>query len=52
MIINVQYDEETDDYFIQFPNAMMKELDWKTGDVLNWKDNGDGSFTISKPTTE
>jgi bifunctional DNA-binding transcriptional regulator/antitoxin component of YhaV-PrlF toxin-antitoxin module len=27
---------------------MLEELGWKIGDQLVWKDNGDGTYTISK----
>jgi hypothetical protein len=47
-ILEVKYDKETDDHYIQFDDEMLKELGWKIGDTLVWKDNEDGSYTISK----
>ena len=38
-----------DDGVITFPDEMMKELGWKEGDVLEWIDNKDGSFSLVKP---
>jgi len=34
---------------ITFPDKMMKTLGWKEGDVLQWIDNKDGSFSLVKP---
>jgi len=38
-----------DDGVITFPDELMKELGWKEGDVLEWIDNQDGSFSLVKP---
>lgn len=45
--VEVQEDAEGE-LFIQFPDEMMAEVGWKTGDVLNWGDNKDGTFTLTK----
>ena len=37
-----------DDGVITFPDEMIEELGWKEGDVLEWIDNKDGSFTLKK----
>ena len=37
-----------DDGVITFPDEMMEELGWKEGDVLEWIDNQDGSFSLVK----
>ena len=34
------------DLFIQFPEEVVKLQGWQEGTVLNWHDNGDGSWTI------
>lgn len=52
MIVPVQYDESTDEYFIEFPPSLIEKLGWKTHDVLNWVDNQDGTFTLKKATDE
>ena len=31
---------------------MLAELGWKEGDTLDWKDNNDGTFTLSKKEQE
>jgi hypothetical protein len=30
----------------------MEETGWKTGDTLDWKDNGDGTFSMTKQETK
>lgn len=36
------------DYFIQLNEEILEESGFKIGDVLDWKDNKDGSFTLTK----
>jgi len=50
--VPVQYNKDTDEYFIEFDEAILKQVDWAAGDTLNWKDNNDGSFTLEKKKTE
>ena len=38
-----------DDGVITFPDELIEKLGWKEGDVLQWIDNKDGSFTLKKP---
>lgn len=44
----IQYDSESDDYFICFPDDLLDAANLKEGDQVLWIDNGDGSFTIKK----
>jgi bifunctional DNA-binding transcriptional regulator/antitoxin component of YhaV-PrlF toxin-antitoxin module len=37
-----------DDGVITFPPDLLEANGWKEGDVLVWKDNGDGSWMLSK----
>jgi len=39
-----------DDYFVSFPDDLLKAAKLKEGDEVNWIDNGDGSYTIVKVT--
>ena len=39
---------EDGDEFIQFPEELMNEVDWHEGDVIQWIDNKDGSWTLQK----
>jgi len=40
------------DEFIQFPEELMNEVDWHEGDVIEWIDNKDGSWTLQKKIDE
>lgn len=44
----VQIEKDGNDYLIPLTEELCKELGWEVGDNLNWEDNGDGSFTLSK----
>ena len=37
-----------DDGVLTFPDEMIEKLGWKEGDVLQWIDNNDGSFSLVK----
>ena len=48
-IYTVQLEEdENGDLVLPFADEILEELGWKVGDQLVWKDNGDGTYTISK----
>ena len=48
-IYTVQLEEdENGDLVLPFTDEILEELGWKVGDQLVWKDNGDGTYTISK----
>ena len=40
------------DCFIEFPPEVMAEAGWTEGDTLDWHDNKDGSFTLTKKDKE
>jgi hypothetical protein len=44
----VQEDEETGELFFQLPEHALNQMGWYEGDLLEWLDNGDGSWTITK----
>lgn len=46
----VQQDSDSDDLYIVFPPDLIEEMGWKENDQLNWTDNKDGTFSISKKT--
>jgi hypothetical protein len=33
---------------LPLPDELMVEVGWNEGDTLNWKDNGNGTWTLSK----
>lgn len=41
-----------DDYNITFPEDLLKQTGWKEGDILQWIDQGDGSFKLFKKETK
>ncbi len=38
----------SDDGILTFTEELLQETGWKEGDMLEWVDNGDGSFTLKK----
>jgi hypothetical protein len=36
------------DGVLTFPEEIIKRTGWQEGDILDWIDNGDGSFTLQK----
>jgi uncharacterized membrane protein (UPF0127 family) len=44
----VVQDEQTDEYLIEFSEDELKQIGWQLGDVLEWSDNKDGSWTLKK----
>lgn len=46
--VAVEVDETTGDYVLPLPPEVLELQGWKEGDVLNWEDNMDGSFTLTK----
>jgi len=47
-ILDVKYDSNTGDHYLQFTPDMLAQVGWDFGDTIIWKDNQDGSFTLSK----
>jgi hypothetical protein len=45
-------DSDTDEteYFVSFPDDLLEAADLKEGDTVEWVDNSDGSYTITKFT--
>ena len=46
--VKLEEDEKTGDLLLPFTPEILDEVGWKIGDNVNWKDNDDGSFTLSK----
>ena len=49
-ITKVQQYADTEDYFVEIPDEICKELDWQEGDVLDWQIEGES--IIIKNTTK
>ena len=39
LILEVQEDPATGDFYLQFPDELIEQLSWKIGDELEWIDN-------------
>lgn len=46
--LEVEEDPETGEAVIQFPPDFLEAVGWTEGDSINWKNNGDGSWTLEK----
>lgn len=45
--VQVLYDEQSDEYYIEL-HEIADELGWKSGDIIEWVDNKNGTFTLTK----
>lgn len=48
--IPVELDAASGEYYIQFPDDLLERTGWKENDKINWVDNKDGTFTLTKYT--
>lgn len=46
--LTVEEDPETGELVLPFTSEILDQLGWKDGDTLEWHDNGDGSWSLSK----
>lgn len=44
----VQEDTESGELFFELPEHALNQMGWYEGDLLEWLDNGDGSWTVTK----
>ena len=47
-VITLEDDPETGDLIMPLTDEMLKSAGWKEGDVLEWIDNKDGTWTLRK----
>lgn len=47
-ILTVQENSKSKELFVQFPEDAMSQMGWHEGDVIEWLDNGDGTWTLQK----
>lgn len=45
---HVEWDEETNEPYLIFPDELVDKMEWQAGDVISFIDNGDGSWTLVK----
>jgi hypothetical protein len=50
--VELQEDPANGDTILEFPPDMLEQTGWSEGDSLIWKDNGDGSFMLTKKETQ
>ena len=46
----VQDDQDPDQLLLDLGTELCEQLGWQAGDTLQWNDNGDGSWTLTKPS--
>jgi hypothetical protein len=46
--ITLQEDPETKELVLPFTEEILKAVGWKQGDVIVWKNNKNGSWSLSK----
>jgi hypothetical protein len=47
-VITLVEDPETGDLIMPIPDDIWQQTGWEIGDTLVWKDEGNGSFSVSK----
>lgn len=48
----VEVQEDDGGYILPLPEDMLQEVGWKEGDVIEWIDNKDGSWSMRKKMTK
>ena len=46
--LEIEEDPDTGECILTFPKDLLNQAGWEEGDTLEWKDNQDGSWTLSK----
>ena len=46
--LEVKEDPDSGDSILEFPPDMLEETGWKEGDILEWKDLGNGTWSLTK----
>jgi hypothetical protein len=49
--VKLEEDPVTGDLILPFTPDMLAQVGWDFGDVLTWKDNNDGSWSLFKKET-
>jgi hypothetical protein len=44
----IETDDGSGDVILPLGDELCAQVGWKTGDVIDWHDNGDGTFTLTK----
>ena len=51
-ITTVQQYGDTEDFFIEIPDEICKELGWKEGDIIDWKTDDKGIILTNTSSTK
>lgn len=46
--LKVEYNENTDEYFIILPSSLLEKMNWKKGDNIKWVLKKDNSIILKK----
>jgi hypothetical protein len=46
--LDIQEDPETGDAILEFPPDLLAKTGWAEGDILVWRELGDGAWTLEK----
>jgi hypothetical protein len=46
--LSVEEDPTTGDAILNLPDELLTQAGWKEGDVINWIDNKDGTWSLFK----
>jgi hypothetical protein len=46
--VHQRIEEGIDDYYVQFPDDLLEAANLKANDLVEWVDNGDGSYLLRK----
>ena len=46
--VTLEEDPETGDLILPFTTEMLADVGWREGDVLEWIDNKDGTWSLAK----
>lgn len=50
--VNIVEDPDSPgEFLLDLGHDLCKDLGWKVGDTLEWKDNGDGSWMLTKSSS-
>jgi len=47
----IQDEQDPEQLLLDLGTELCEQLGWRVGDTLNWTDNGDGSWTLTKQQT-
>lgn len=46
--LSVEIDGASGEYYVSFPQDLLDQIGWKEGDMIDWVDNGNGTFSLKK----